>query len=136
MTAIQESASQGPANAIITIDLISDIICPWCYVGFRALISACAKRPDLATAVTMRSFELDPTTPVSGVDHKARMLAKFGGDRQRLNEIRAALVDAGLAVGIAFNLNAIKVTPNTRDCHRLLRWARSAGVELECTEAH
>jgi predicted DsbA family dithiol-disulfide isomerase len=124
-----------PNGPIIAIDLISDIICPWCYVGFRALISACASRPDLATSLTMRPFELDPTTSKQGDDHKARLLAKFGGDHARLGEIRKALVDAGLGVGIEFNLDAISVTPNTRDCHRLLRWARSAGVELECAEA-
>jgi predicted DsbA family dithiol-disulfide isomerase len=85
--------------------------------------------------ITMRPFELDPTTPKGGVDHKARLLAKFGGDAARLGDIRKSLVDAGLAVGIEFNLDAIKVGPNTLDCHRLLRWARSVGCELECAEA-
>lgn len=83
----------------------------------------------------MRPFELDSTTPKHGVDHKARLLAKFGGDIARLAQIRKTLYEAGLGVGIEFNLDAIKVSPNTRDCHRLLRWARSAGVELECAEA-
>jgi predicted DsbA family dithiol-disulfide isomerase len=85
--------------------------------------------------VTMRPFELDQTTPKEGVDHKARLLAKFGGDTTRLADIRKSLYEAGLVVGIEFNLDAIKVSPNTRDCHRLLRWARTAGVELECAEA-
>jgi predicted DsbA family dithiol-disulfide isomerase len=119
----------------IYIDVISDVICPWCYVGFRALIAACASRPDLATMITMRPFELDPTTPKEGVDHKARLAAKFGGQTERLAEVRKTLIEAGLNVGIAFNLDAVKVAPNTRDCHRLLRWARSAGAELECAEA-
>jgi predicted DsbA family dithiol-disulfide isomerase len=122
-------------KAPVLIDLISDVICPWCYVGFRALIAACANRPDITTMITMRPFELDSTTSKEGVDHKARLLAKFGGDAARLTEIRKTLYDAGLAVGIEFNLDAIKISPNTRDCHRLLRWARSAGVELECAEA-
>lgn len=117
------------------VDLISDIICPWCYVGFRALIEACVRRPDITTMITMRPFELDQTTPKQGVDHKARLLAKFGGDTARLAEIRKSLYEAGLSVGIEFNLDAIRVSPNTRDCHRLLRWARTAGVELECAEA-
>lgn len=117
------------------VDLISDIICPWCYVGFRALIEACVRRPDITTMITMRPFELDQTTPKQGVDHKARLLAKFGGDTARLAEIRQSLYEAGLSVGIEFNLDAIRVSPNTRDCHRLLRWARTAGVELECAEA-
>lgn len=119
----------------IRIDFISDVICPWCYVGFRALVAACAARPDLSTMITMRPFELDPTTPKSGVDHKARLKAKFGGDTQRLADIRQTLVQAGLAVGIEFNLDGVKVAPNTKDCHRLMMWARTVGCELECAEA-
>jgi predicted DsbA family dithiol-disulfide isomerase len=131
----ETSLTSSTMRAPVAIDLISDVICPWCYVGFRALIQACVKRPDIATVVTMRPFELDSTTPREGVDHKARLLAKFGGDTARLAQIRESLYEAGLAVGIEFDLDAIKTTPNTRDCHRLLRWARTAGVELECAEA-
>jgi predicted DsbA family dithiol-disulfide isomerase len=83
----------------------------------------------------MRPFELDPTTPKQGADRRARLLEKFGGDEEKLKAISQALVDAGRNVGIDFNFEAIKTTPNTRDCHRLLRWARSAGVEMECAEA-
>jgi len=119
----------------VTIDFISDVICPWCYVGFRALVTACVTRGEVPTHLSMRPFELDPTTPKEGADRRARLLAKFGGDEARLKEISQALVDAGLRVGIEFNFDAIKTTPNTRDCHRLLRWARSAGVEVECAEA-
>jgi predicted DsbA family dithiol-disulfide isomerase len=119
----------------VAIDFISDIICPWCYVGFRALIQACVYRPDIVTQLTMRPFELDPGTPKSGADHKSRLLAKFGGNQARLTDVRASLVEAGLKVGIAFDLDAIEVTPNTRDCHRLLRWARTANLEIMCAEA-
>jgi predicted DsbA family dithiol-disulfide isomerase len=128
-------ANSGNQAAPISIDFISDVICPWCYVGFRALIQACVTRPGITTMVTMRPFELDSTTPKQGVDYKARLLAKFGGDTARLTEIRKSLSDAGLAVGIEFNLDAVMVSPNTLDCHRLMRWARTAGVELECAEA-
>jgi predicted DsbA family dithiol-disulfide isomerase len=131
----EHQSSLEVGHAPVAIDLISDVICPWCYVGFRALIQACVTRPDIATVVTMRPFELDSTTPKEGVDHKSRLLAKFGGDAARLAQIRESLYEAGLAVGIEFDLDAIKTIPNTRDCHRLLRWARTAGVELECAEA-
>jgi predicted DsbA family dithiol-disulfide isomerase len=127
--------ANSPVSAPIHIDVISDVICPWCYVGFRALIAACASRPDLKTMITMRPFELDATTPKQGVDHPTRLLAKFGGQKEKLAQARAALEEAGLGVGIAFNLDIIQVTPNTRDCHRLMRWARSVGAELECAEA-
>jgi predicted DsbA family dithiol-disulfide isomerase len=132
------SSSAAPSKSVfdpITIDFISDIICPWCYIGFRALVEACARRDDLATILTMRPFELDPTTPKQGADHKSRLLAKFGGDQNRLDQIRGAVIEAGLRVGIDFDLEAIKVTPNTRDCHRLLYWSRAVGVEVLCAEA-
>jgi predicted DsbA family dithiol-disulfide isomerase len=122
-------------NEPIRIDFISDVICPWCYVGFRALITACAKRPDLPSIITMRPFELDPTTPKTGVDHKARLLVKFGGENTRLGAIRQTLVEAGLAVGIEFDFDAVTIAPNTKDCHRLMLWARSVGAEMECAEA-
>jgi predicted DsbA family dithiol-disulfide isomerase len=133
VTAIHELST--PTSGPIHIDFISDVICPWCYVGFRALIAACAQRPDLSTMITMRPFELDPTTPKQGVDHKARLLAKFGGQTERLAQIRKTLVEAGLKVGIAFNLDGVKVAPNTLDCHRLMHWARAVGAELELAEA-
>jgi predicted DsbA family dithiol-disulfide isomerase len=131
----QPTLPKHPDGPPIHIDFISDVICPWCYVGFRALIAACGQRGDLETMITVRPFQLDPTTPKGGADHKARMLAKFGGDTARLTDIRTALMEAGLKVGIEFDLDAIKVTPNTMDCHRLLRWARSVGAELACAEA-
>jgi predicted DsbA family dithiol-disulfide isomerase len=127
--------SISAASDPIRIDFISDVICPWCYVGFRALITACAKRPDLATIITMRPFELDPTTPKTGVDHKARLRAKFGGQDAKLSDIRQTLVEAGVAVGIVFDFEAINIAPNTKDCHRLMLWARSVGAEMECAEA-
>jgi predicted DsbA family dithiol-disulfide isomerase len=132
--------SSKPIEAIaldrpITIDFVSDVICPWCYIGFRALETARIRRGELPTHLSMRPFELDPTTPKKGADRRARLLAKFGGDEARLKEISQAVVNAGLRVGIAFNFDAIKTTPNTRDCHRLLRWARSAGAEVHCAEA-
>jgi predicted DsbA family dithiol-disulfide isomerase len=119
----------------VAIDLISDVICPWCYVGFRALIMACVARPKIITTISMRPFALDPTIPKQGADHKQRLLAKFGRDEVRLKEFSKTLIEAGLAVGIEFDFDAIKITPNTLDCHRLLRWARSAGLEVECAEA-
>lgn len=130
----EPSDGLGPGRPI-TIDFISDVICPWCYVGFRALVTACVTRGQIPTHLSMRPFELDPKTPKEGADRRARLLQKFGGDEARLKEVSQAVVDAGLRVGIEFNFDAIKTTPNTRDCHRLLRWARSAGVEVECAEA-
>ena len=132
-----EALVQSPSitRVPVTIDLISDVVCPWCYVGFRALLAACTRRPEITTTITLRPFELDSTIPKSGVDYKARLLAKFGGDTLRLAEIRKGLYEAGVAVGIHFNLDAIKISPNTRDCHRLLLWARGASVELNCAEA-
>jgi predicted DsbA family dithiol-disulfide isomerase len=121
----------------VRVDMISDVICPWCYVGFRAFLLACAQRPDVPVSLTMRAFALDPTIPKGGVDRKQRLLEKFGGDEARLKAMSAPLIEAGQAVGIDFAFDRIARTPNTLDCHRLMLWARSAHAEadLMCAEA-
>lgn len=121
----------------VHVDLISDVICPWCYVGFRAFLGACSLRGDTPVALTMRPYQLDPTIPKEGMNRKQRLLQKFGGDEDRLKALSAPLIDAGLAVGIAFDFERAEITPNTLDCHRLLRWARGAHAEAEimCAEA-
>jgi predicted DsbA family dithiol-disulfide isomerase len=121
----------------VRVDMISDVICPWCHVGFRAFLLACARRPDVPVSLTMRAFALDPTIPPEGVDRTQRLIEKFGGDAARLKAISEPLIEAGRAVGIAFGFDKITRTPNTLDCHRLMRWARSAHAEadLMCAEA-
>ncbi|MBI1239487.1 MAG: disulfide bond formation protein DsbA [Alphaproteobacteria bacterium] len=115
------------------IDIISDTICPWCYIGKRRLEMALAQRPHMEFDVRWRPFRLDPTVPLEGVDRKTYLKEKFGeGERPR--QVSNALHEFGAAVGINFAFDKIALTPNTLDSHRLLRWAGSAGVQHTMAE--
>lgn len=114
----------------IGIDVVSDAVCPWCFIGQKRLDAAVAALPDIDVEVRWRPFQLDPTIPAGGTDRQAYMLAKFGSE-ERLREIHARIEQAGAAEGIAFDFGAIKVSPNTLDAHRLLRWAATAGPEFQ-----
>lgn len=119
---------------LMQIDVISDTICPWCYIGKRRLERAIAMRPQMSFEVRWRPFQLEPTTPVEGIDRKAYIEAKFGGATERLKHIHTELTAAGEAEGIAFALDKIQRTPNTINSHRLIRWSHSMGVQDEVVE--
>lgn len=115
------------------IDVISDTICPWCYIGKRRLEQALSLRPSMTFEVRWRPFQLDPSTPVEGVDRKTHLEQKFGS-LEKLKPVQAALEAAGREVGIAFNFEGIARTPNTLNSHRLIRWAHSLGLQDEIVE--
>lgn len=110
----------------ITVDVVSDVVCPWCYLGQKRLDRAMAATPGVDVAVNWRPYQLDPTIPAGGVDRQQYMLAKFG-DPARIAQIHQRLIDLGAAEGIDFAFEAIKVAPNTLDAHRVIRWAGAAG---------
>lgn len=114
----------------LRIDVVSDVVCPWCYLGQKRLDAAIAASPDVDVAVSWRPFQLDPTIPAEGMDRKAYMHAKFG-DEERLREAHARLEALGEAEGIDYAFDAIKVSPNTLDAHRVIRWAGAAGEEAQ-----
>ncbi len=92
----------------LTVDVVSDVVCPWCYVGLKRLDKAVAAVPELDVAIHWRPYQLDATVPAAGMDRKAYMLAKFGSE-QRIDEIHARIEPIGAAEGIAFAFDAIKV---------------------------
>ena len=116
------------------IDVVADVVCPWCYLGWRRLKSAVALRPDVEAKLIWRPYQLDPTLPEQGVDRKQYMANKFK-DPDKLKAVHAALVEGGAEEGIAFNFDAIAFSPNTNAAHRLIRWALTAGVQNEVVEA-
>jgi len=111
----------------LTIDIVSDVVCPWCYVGAGQLRQALAEVPEIAVALRWRPFQLDPSIPDGGVDRKAYMAKKF--PPAQLAAAHDRLVELGQAAGIAFDFDAIAVSPNTLDAHRVIRWASGAGVQ-------
>lgn len=115
------------------IDIVSDTVCPWCYIGKRRLERALAQRPDMTFEIRWRAYRLDPFVPAEGVDRKAYMRAKFG-DNPQAKAIGYALRQAGAAEGIEFAFDSIEKRPNTTDSHRLIRWASSAGVQDDVVE--
>lgn len=106
----------------ISIDVVSDVVCPWCFVGQKRLDKALVSMAEIQVDVRWRPYQLDPTIPPEGMDRKSYMLSKFGSE-EKLREIHARLEDLGRAEGISFDFDAIKVSPNTLDAHRVIRWA-------------
>jgi len=115
------------------IDVVSDTICPWCFIGKRRLMRALYERPEIQFDLRWRAYRLDPTIPAEGVDRREYLAAKFGDNPQR-DAIASALREAGASENIAFAFDRIDLTPNTTDSHRLIRWAGSAGVQTDVVE--
>jgi len=123
------AADPGKMN----IEVVSDVVCPWCFVGKRRLEAALASTDEASVAVRWRPFQLDPTIPPEGLERRAYMRAKFRDDA-RIVEAHARLRALGAELGIAFDFDAISRSPNTLDAHRLIRWAAASGVQDEVVE--
>ncbi|MSP41911.1 MAG: DsbA family oxidoreductase [Alphaproteobacteria bacterium] len=115
------------------LDIISDPICPWCYVGKKRMEIAIAARPQMQIDLAYRVFQLNPDMPREGMDRKEHMRRKFG-ESKGPSPIMKALIDAGRELGIDFNFSRIARTPNTQDAHRLIRWSHSTGHQPELVE--
>lgn len=115
------------------IDIFSDTICPWCFIGKRRLERALRERPQADLTIRWRAFQLNPDMPKDGMDRARYLETKFGGAanaRAIYNQVRTA----GESEGIPFAFEAIKRTPNTVDSHRLIRFARDNGRQDEVVE--
>ena len=119
----------------LQVDIVSDVICPWCYVGkrrFERALDALGGRHRVA--VTWRPFQLNPDLPVDGVERAAYLEAKFGGP-ERAREIYARIEEAGAGEGIAFAFERIQRTPNTVQAHRLIRLGQKLDKQDAVVEA-
>lgn len=114
----------------ISIDVVSDVVCPWCFVGQKRLDKAIAKVDGVDVTINWRPYQLDPTIPPEGKDRRRYMLDKFGSE-ERISQIHASIMPVGAAEGIAFAFEAIKIAPNTLDAHRVIRWAGAAGEDVQ-----
>ena len=121
------------AQSVITIDMVSDVICPWCFLGKRRLDKALSLISEVKVEVVYRPFFLDSTIPAGGIDRKKYMTDKFG--EEGLKTIHDPLIAAGKEDGVPYNFDAITRTPNTLDAHRLIRWALPVGKQAEMKEA-
>jgi predicted DsbA family dithiol-disulfide isomerase len=124
----------APLEGGMQIDIVSDVICPWCFIGKRRLGRALAQRPDLSVSMTWRAFQLNPDMPDGGMPREAYLNAKFGS-AAHATRIYSAIVEAGAGENIAFAFERIRRTPNSRDAHRLIRYATMQGDADPMVEA-
>ena len=117
----------------LTIDIVSDIMCPWCYIGKKRLEAALDEvGPEMHVEVRWRPYQLDPTLPKEGKDRKQYMEDKFGGP-EGAEKAYANVRAAGAEENIPFAFDDIPVSANTLDAHRLIRWAGSLGPAAQDT---
>lgn len=112
---------------MVTLDIISDPICPWCYIGKSNLDTALQRAGFQPFDIFWRPFQLNPDMPAEGMDRRAYLEGKFGKERAQsfYKQIEDAATDAGLDV----RFDLIERTPNTFDAHRLIRWSRTTGQQ-------
>jgi predicted DsbA family dithiol-disulfide isomerase len=122
--------TQDAQPITITVDVVSDVVCPWCYIGQKRLEKAIAWQSGVEVDLRWRPYQLDPTIPPQGLDRKAYMLAKFGSE-DKLRQINDRIVPLGEAEGIEFHFSDIRKSPNTLDAHRVIRWAASRGEVIQ-----
>lgn len=119
---------------MIKLDVISDVACPWCYVGKGYLDRALEQRADHPFQVEWHPFQLNPDMPTDGMDRNAYMAAKFGS-RENILRLHEPLLAQADKAGITFDLPAIKRAPNTLDAHRLIHWAGLEGRQTPVVSA-
>lgn len=115
----------------ISIDVVSDVVCPWCYLGKARLDKAIdALSATVFVTVNWRPYQLNPDLPAEGVDHKAHLASKLGG-QEAVDRAHAMLSGLGREEGLTFDFDAVTISPNTLDAHRLIRWAAAEGGDVQ-----
>jgi predicted DsbA family dithiol-disulfide isomerase len=110
----------------LTIDVVSDVVCPWCFIGKRRLEKAIALKPGIPVTVRYRPYFLNPWVPREGISREEYLTTKFGSvDRYKANAQR--IVTAARQDGLTYNMEGITRQPNTIDCHRLILWSGQTG---------
>jgi predicted DsbA family dithiol-disulfide isomerase len=112
-------------KAPLHIDVVSDVVCPWCFIGKRRLENALELVPDIAVDINWRPYFLNPWIPRDGIDRQTYLETKFGS-AERYAVIAERVVAAAALEGLLYASDAISRQPNTLDCHRLILWSRSA----------
>lgn len=111
---------------MIKLDILSDPICPWCYIGKAHLDRALTKAPDHPFEIEWHPFQLNPDMPPEGMDRREYLETKFGG-KDNAVRVYGQIAEAAEAAGLDIDFAAIKRTPNTMDAHRMIHWAGLEG---------
>ncbi len=114
----------------LKIDIVSDVVCPWCYIGKRRIEDALALAPDVPVEVHWRPFFLNPWVPREGISREDYLTTKFGSV-EAYKGIAGRVVAAAAEEGLTYRPDLVKRQPNTIDCHRLIHWAEANGKAAE-----
>lgn len=118
----------------VKLDILSDPICPWCYIGKTHLDKALAAAPEHPFVIEWHPFQLNPDMPQGGMDRRAYLEGKFGGKEGAVRAY-APVVDHAEKAGLTINFEGMQRTPNTLDAHRLIHWAGIEGKQTEVVDA-
>jgi predicted DsbA family dithiol-disulfide isomerase len=119
-----------PDNQPVLIDVVSDVVCPWCFIGKHRLEKALALRPDIPVEVHYRPYFLNDWIPREGISREQYLTTKFGSV-DRYKDIAQRVGQAAAEEGLVYASDKMKRQPNTLDCHRLIRWADAIGKAPE-----
>jgi len=114
----------------LTIDIVSDVVCPWCYIGKRRIENALKLVPDVPVEVNFRPFFLNPWVPREGISREDYLTTKFGSVEAYHGIAQRVVIAAG-EEGLIYRPENVKRQPNTTDCHRLIHWADAIGKAPE-----
>ena len=124
----------APPRARLQIEVVFDLVCPWCFLGTRRLRRTLRARPDLAADLIWRPFLLNPDIAPGGVPRQDYILRKFGGE-DRARRLHATIAELGRAEGVTFQFDRIRRIPPSLDAHRVVRLAERQGLATEAVEA-
>jgi predicted DsbA family dithiol-disulfide isomerase len=116
----------NPTIEPVVIDVVSDVVCPWCFIGKRRLEKAIALRPDIPVEVRWHPYFLNPWVPREGISREEYLTTKFGSV-DRYKDIAQRVAAAAAAEGLVYDVDGIARQPNTLDAHRLILWAGNTG---------
>lgn len=114
----------------LQIDVVSDVVCPWCYIGKKRIESALALAPDVPVELHWRPFFLNPWVPREGISRDEYLTTKFGSV-DAYKGVAQRVVAAASEEGLSYRPDLVKRQPNTIDCHRLIHWAEAKGRAAE-----
>jgi len=122
------------ATTPLDIEVVYDLVCPWCYLGVRRMLRTVRRRPDLQIGLAWRPFLLNPDMPRSGLSRADYVLRKYGGE-ERARRLYASISEIGRNEGLNFRFDRIRRTPSSVDAHRLVGWASRIGRAVDLVEA-
>jgi predicted DsbA family dithiol-disulfide isomerase len=124
----------APPRVRLPIEVVFDLVCPWCFLGIRRLRRLLRSRPDVAVELLWRPFLLNPDLAPHGVPRHDYMVRKFGGE-DRARRLHGTITEFGRAEGLDFRFDRIRRVPHSLDAHRLVRWAGRFGAADGMVEA-